>query len=95
MIDTNAQVRMFIADELLTPRRKEEFDADHSSNSLVGNIADRACSTCVQRRRTEERFADATETSEQLMKLFDQAGDTCLRNPSRDVQVTVTCHAMN
>jgi hypothetical protein len=26
----------------------------------------------------EERFADATETNEQLMKLFDQAGDTCL-----------------
>ena len=42
----------------------------------------------------EERFADATETNEQLMKLYDQAGATCLRNPSRDVQVTVTCHAM-
>ncbi|MBA8878812.1 hypothetical protein [Phyllobacterium myrsinacearum] len=42
----------------------------------------------------EKRFADATETNDQLMKLYDKAGDVCLRNPSRDVHVTVACMSM-
>lgn len=42
----------------------------------------------------EKRFADATESNEQLMDLYEQAGDICLRNPSRDVQVSVACMSM-
>ena len=42
----------------------------------------------------EKRFADATETNEQLMDLYEQAGDVCLRNPSPDVQVSVACMSM-
>ena len=42
----------------------------------------------------EKRFAEATESNEQLISLYEQAGDTCLRNPSRDVQVTVACMSM-
>lgn len=42
----------------------------------------------------EKRFAGATETNEQLMELYEQAGDTCLRNPSHDVRVTVACMSM-
>lgn len=42
----------------------------------------------------EKRFADATETKERLMQLYNQAGDLCLRNPSRDVQVIVACKSM-
>ncbi|MGH6862172.1 MAG: hypothetical protein ACRECY_18125, partial [Phyllobacterium sp.] len=42
----------------------------------------------------EKHFAEATETNEQLMKLYDQAGDLCLHNPSRDVQVAVACKSL-
>lgn len=42
----------------------------------------------------EKRFADATETNEQLMDLYEQAGDICLRNPSRDVRISVACMSM-
>jgi hypothetical protein len=42
----------------------------------------------------EKRFAQATESNEELVALYDQAGDTCLRNPSRDVEVTVACMSM-
>lgn len=42
----------------------------------------------------EKRFADATETNQKLMDLYEHAGDICLRNPSRDVQVTVACMSM-
>ncbi|KAB2872951.1 MAG: hypothetical protein F9K43_06900 [Bauldia sp.] len=40
------------------------------------------------------RFAEATETDAQLLELYDQAGDLCLRNPSRDVRVVVACTSM-
>lgn len=42
----------------------------------------------------EKRFADATETNEQLKDLYEQNGDTCLHNPSRDVRISVACMSM-
>ncbi|KFC63845.1 hypothetical protein FG93_05353 [Bosea sp. LC85] len=39
-------------------------------------------------------FPGATETDEQLKRLYDDAGDVCLRNPSRDVRVAVACKSM-
>lgn len=42
----------------------------------------------------EKRFADATETNQRLMNLYEQAGDICLRNTSRDVRVAVACISM-
>ncbi|WP_274628627.1 hypothetical protein [Arvimicrobium flavum] len=42
----------------------------------------------------EKRFEDASESNKQLIALYEQAGDTCVRNRSRDVQVTVACMSM-
>ena len=42
----------------------------------------------------EQRFAGATESDDELRELFDGAGNLCLRNPSRDVEVVVACKAM-
>jgi Cu/Ag efflux pump CusA len=42
----------------------------------------------------EKRFAEATETNQQLMDLYEKSGDLCLRNPSRDVQVAIACMSM-
>lgn len=42
----------------------------------------------------DKQFADAAETNEKLMKLYDEAGELCLHNPSRDVQVIVACKSM-
>ncbi|WP_332711955.1 hypothetical protein [Pelagibacterium mangrovi] len=41
-----------------------------------------------------QQFSEATETDEELIALYDQAGDLCLRNPSRDVEVAVACYSM-
>jgi len=43
---------------------------------------------------TQKRFAEATETNEKLMNLYDEAGSLCLHNRSRDVQVAVACKSM-
>ena len=42
----------------------------------------------------EKLFDGAGESDDQLRSLYDEAGDICLRNPSRDVQVAVACKAM-
>jgi len=42
----------------------------------------------------QKLFDGASESDEQLRALYDEAGDICLRNPSRDVQVAVACKAM-
>jgi hypothetical protein len=42
----------------------------------------------------EKLFAKATETDDQLRKLYDEAGDGCLHSRSPDVRVTVTCASM-
>ena len=42
----------------------------------------------------EKLFAKATETDDQLKKLFDEAGDGCLHSRSPDVRVTVACASM-
>lgn len=42
----------------------------------------------------EKLFSGAQETDGQLQKLYDAAGDLCLRNPSRDVRVAVACKSM-
>jgi hypothetical protein len=39
-------------------------------------------------------FAKATETDDQLKKLFDEAGDRCLHSRSHDVRVVVACASM-
>ncbi len=39
-------------------------------------------------------FTKATETDDQLKKLFDEAGDGCLHSRSHDVRVTVACASM-
>ncbi|KRW94058.1 hypothetical protein AQY21_21530 [Paracoccus sp. MKU1] len=42
----------------------------------------------------EKLFPEATESDDELKKLHHDAGDLCLRNPSRDVEVVVACKAM-
>lgn len=42
----------------------------------------------------EKHLEGATETNEQLIDFYERAGDVCLRNPSRDVQVIVACKSM-
>lgn len=42
----------------------------------------------------EKLFASATETDDQLKKLFDEAGDGCLNSRSHDVRITVACASM-
>jgi len=42
----------------------------------------------------EKLFAKATETDDQLRKLFDEAGDGCLHSRSHDVRITVACASM-
>ena len=42
-----------------------------------------------------EHFPNARETDEQLLELYDQAADVCVRSQSRDVQVAVACLSMS
>ena len=42
----------------------------------------------------EKLFAKATETDDQLKKLFGEAGDGCLHSRSHDVRVIVACASM-
>jgi len=42
----------------------------------------------------ENLFAKATETDDQLKKLFDEAGDGCLHSRGHDVRVVVACASM-
>ncbi|WP_112585122.1 hypothetical protein [Brucella tritici] len=39
-------------------------------------------------------FAQATETDDELKKLFNQAGDICLHSISHDVRIVVACASM-
>ena len=43
---------------------------------------------------SDKLFPKATETDDQLKKLYDDAGDICLHNRSGDVRVAVACKAM-
>lgn len=42
----------------------------------------------------ERLFTEATESDDRLKELHHDAGDLCLRNPNRDVEVVVACKAM-
>uniref|UniRef100_A0A9E7ZZ85 Uncharacterized protein n=1 Tax=Bosea sp. NBC_00436 TaxID=2969620 RepID=A0A9E7ZZ85_9HYPH len=42
----------------------------------------------------DKLFAQATETDDQLKKLFDETGDGCLHSRGHDVRVVVACAAM-
>lgn len=42
----------------------------------------------------EKLFTKATETDDQLRKLFDEAGDSCLHSRSHDVRIVVACASM-
>lgn len=50
--------------------------------------------TAVPATAAEKLFPRATESDDQLKKLYDDAGDICLHNPSGDVRVAVACKAM-
>lgn len=53
-----------------------------------------ATGICSSTAADEKLFDGASESDEQLRTLYEEAGDICLRNPSRDVQVAVACKAM-
>lgn len=63
--------------------------------TALGFTAMIAVAGCPLPAQAEEKlFAEATESDERLKELHHEAGDLCLRNPSRDVEVVVACKAM-
>ncbi|SFX69100.1 hypothetical protein SAMN04244548_01699 [Paracoccus pantotrophus] len=63
--------------------------------TALGFTAMIAAAGCPLPARAEEKlFAEATESDQRLKELHHEAGDLCLRNPSRDVEVVVACKAM-
>lgn len=63
--------------------------------TALGFTAMIAAAGCPLPAQAEEKlFAEATESDQRLKKLHHEAGDLCLRNPSRDVEVVVACKAM-
>ncbi|WP_449043911.1 hypothetical protein [Paracoccus versutus] len=63
--------------------------------TALGFTAMIAAAGCPLPAQAEEKlFAEATESDERLKELHHEAGDLCLRNPSRDVEVEVACKAM-
>ncbi|SEN23377.1 hypothetical protein SAMN04489859_100310 [Paracoccus alcaliphilus] len=59
---------------------------------LMSMIAAAGCHLPAQ--ADEPLFDEATESDDRLKELHHDAGDLCLRNPSRDVEVVVACKAM-
>ena len=63
--------------------------------TALGFTAMIAAAGCPLPAQAEEKlFAEATESDQRLKELHHEAGDLCLRNPSRDVEVVVACKAM-
>ena len=63
--------------------------------TALGFTAMIAAAGCPLPAQAEEKlFAEATESDQRLKELHHEAGDLCLKNPSRDVEVVVACKAM-